>query len=295
MDLHNNELHSAWITAINAKLDSQLKLERVNLIGGGSINDARRLETSEGIFFVKLNEAEPFPGMLKAEAQGLEFLGEHSTFDIPKPIATGETEGTQWIIMEHIAQGNKTDDYWETFGHKLADMHRKTSAQFGLDYNNYLGSLPQINTVSDSWSDFFVHQRLEPQIKMAREKGIASSEMVRYFDKLFTRADRYFPKEAPSAIHGDLWTGNFMTTEKGEATIFDPSVHYGHREMDIGMSKLFGGFDKRFYEAYNSVYPMQSGWETRIHVANLYPLMAHVNIFGGSYTSQVMSILRRYV
>lgn len=295
MDMRTNDFHQDWLKAINAELKVKAELGNVGVIGGGSINDARRLETSAGVFFVKLNEAEPFPGMFKAEAEGLKFLREYSSFDIPKPVATGETDGTQWIIMENIAQGHKKPDYYEVFGRTLAEMHRNTNDTFGLHYDNYLGSLPQYNKPSESWADFFVHQRLEPQVKMARDRGVASTELVRHFEKLYTRAERYFPKEVPAAIHGDLWTGNFMTTEKGCATIFDPAVHFGHREMDIGMSKLFGSFDKRFYESYNASYPMETGWETRINIANLYPLMAHVNIFGGSYTSQVISILRKHV
>jgi fructosamine-3-kinase len=294
MDMRENEFHKDWIKAINSALKSDVTLQGVGIIGGGSINDARRINTSDGAFFVKLNEAEPYPGMFEAEAKGLAFLAEHSSFEVPKPIATGQTEDRQWIIMEIITSGTKKPDYWEVFGRRMAEMHKHTNDSFGLDYNNYIGSLPQYNTPSQSWPEFFVEQRLQPQLKMAKDKSLASSEIVRLFEKLFSRAERYFPNELPAAIHGDLWTGNFMTTASGDATIFDPSVSYGHREMDIGMSRLFGSFDAKFYAAYNEVYPMQSGWEQRVNIANLYPLMAHVNIFGGSYTSQVINILRKY-
>lgn len=294
MDMRDNDFHIAWLKALNKALNSNSTLLNVGVVGGGSINDARRINTSEGSFFVKLNDAEPFPGMFEAEAKGLAFLAEHSSFEIPKPIATGETLDKQWIIMEIITSGAKKPDYWENFGRRMAEMHKRTNDTFGLSYDNYIGSLPQYNKPTAEWPEFFVEQRLKPQLEMAKSKSLASSEIVRLFEKVFSRAERYFPKEPPAALHGDLWTGNFMTTASGDATIFDPSVAFGHREMDIGMSKLFGSFDNKFYAAYNEVYPMEKGWEQRVNIANLYPLMAHVNIFGGSYTSQVMNILRKY-
>ncbi len=267
----------------------------MSIVGGGSINDARRLETSEGSYFAKINSAEDYPGMFEAESSGLKFLKEHCTFRIPIPIATGVTEDIQWILMENINSINRKPDFWEEFGRKLADMHKNSADYFGLDENNYLGSLIQRNDRRDKWEDFFSEMRIRPQLEMAKENGLASSEFLRLFEKMLSRVERYFPKEPPAALHGDLWTGNFMTDSHGEAVIFDPAVYYGHREMDLGMSKLFGGFDKRFYDAYHEVYPLESGWEERIHVANLYPLLAHVNLFGGSYTGQVIQILRKHI
>lgn len=295
MNVLNPEMSTDWQKALEKHLNKSVELIRVGIVGGGSINDARRVETSEGTYFVKFNDAAEFPGMFEAEHKGLEFLMSHSNFNIPAPVATGETDGVQWILMEHISGAKKTDKYWETFGERLAEMHKDFGKSFGLEDDNYLGSLPQKNEKRENWNEFFVEMRLKPQLEMAKEKKEANSEMVRHFEKLFDRIDRYFPKEEPSPLHGDLWTGNFMTGKDGEAVIFDPAVYYGHREMDIGMSKLFGSFDKKFYEAYNATYPMEKGWEDRIHIANLYPLLAHTNLFGGGYTMQVIQILRKHV
>ncbi len=294
MDRTTGELHEQWAKALCKSLNISLSINSVGVIGGGSINDAHRIQTSHGTFFAKTNEHEAYPGMFEAEAKGLKFLHEHSSFKIPQSIETGLLEDTQWILMPYIKSASKKSSFWEDFGRRIAEMHRKTNNSFGLDYANYLGSLPQYNNPTENWSDFFVNQRLKPQLKMAEERSLANPEMIRYFEKLYKKAYDLFPVEPPAALHGDLWTGNFMTSEDGDATIFDPAVHFGHREMDIAMSKLFGGFDKRFYEAYNEEYPMEKGWENRLPLANIYPLMAHVNIFGGSYTSQVMGILRKY-
>ncbi len=294
MDRKSTELHEQWIKALSKRLNTTVSLNMVGVIGGGSINDAHRIQTTDGIFFAKTNVADAYPGMFEAEARGLEFLQKYSTFEIPVSIATGQEGNTQWILMPHIATTAKKLTYWEDFGRKVAEMHQQTQSTFGLEYDNYLGSLPQLNSPNESWAEFFVHQRLMPQLRMAEDRALANQEMIRYFEKLHKKAASLFPAEPPAALHGDLWTGNFMTNEKGDATIFDPAVYFGHREMDIAMSKLFGGFDKRFYDAYNEMYPLEKGWENRIAVANVYPLMAHVNIFGGSYASQVMGILRKH-
>lgn len=295
MNVQNEQLNADWLRAIRLKTESSAVVHRIGVVGGGSINDARKVETSKGSFFAKTNSAKDFPGMFEAEAEGLEFLILHSEFKVPKPVATGVSDEIQWILMEYIDHASKNDDYWEKFGTKLARMHRKTNESFGLKSNNYLGNLPQNNSFKSSWAAFFAENRIAPQLKMARDQGLASDQMVKLLEKVISRADKFFPVEPPAAIHGDLWTGNFTTNELGEATIFDPSAHFGHREMDIAMSKLFGGFDSKFYDAYNREYPLEKGWEERLPIADLYPLLAHLNIFGGTYAYQIMTILRKYV
>jgi fructosamine-3-kinase len=294
LDFLDPELNRDWLKTIEKFTGQKTELLRVGIVGGGSINDARKIDTTSGSFFAKINSDEAYPGMFEAEAKGLVFLKENSSFNIPIPLGTGVTEGVQWILMENINRAVKSEDYWEKFGQRLAEMHRHSNSHFGFDGDNYLGSLRQLNEKKDSWPEFFSEMRLKPQLKWAKENGEATTEMLRLFEKVFNRIENIFPKEPPAAVHGDLWTGNFMTGSDGEAVIFDPAAYYGHREMDLGMSKLFGGFDKRFYEAYHDAYPLEKGWEERIHIANLYPLMAHVNLFGGSYTSQVVNILRKY-
>lgn len=295
MSILSQNLSDDWQKAIESSRGKKAEILRVSIVGGGSINDARRLETTEGTFFAKINSAGAYPSMFEAESSGLKFLKERCEFRIPNPIATGITEEFQWILMENINSTQRKLDFWEEFGRKLADMHKQSADYFGLEENNYLGSLLQKNDKCDTWESFFAEMRIAPQLEMAKHNEQASSEFLRLFDKMLSRIERYFPKESPAALHGDLWTGNFMTDSQGDAVIFDPAVYYGHREMDIGMSKLFGGFDKRFYDAYNEVFPLETGWEERIHVANLYPLLAHVNLFGGSYTGQVIQILRKHI
>ena len=295
MNVQNDELSENWLAAIRKHVDSSAQLGMVGIVGGGSINDARRVETSCGTFFAKINDATLYPGMFEAEARGLEFLSANSSFEIPKAIETGEVDDIQWILMEFIQHAAKRPDYWEKFGVRLAEMHRKTNDKFGFEADNYIGNLPQSNTFKSSWGEFFAENRIAPQLKMAKDQGYASDQMVRLLEKVINRADTYFPQEPPAALHGDLWTGNFTTIHSGDATIFDPSAYYGHREMDIAMSKLFGGFDDKFYDAYNETFPLENGWKERLPLADIYPLLAHLNIFGITYANQIITILRKHV
>jgi fructosamine-3-kinase len=129
---------------------------------------------------------------------------------------------------------------------------------------------------------------------MARDKGSMGRDTVQAFERFYNRLDEIFPVERPSLVHGDLWGGNYMSSETGEPVLIDPAVYYGHREMDIGMSRLFGGFAARFYDIYNGVFPLEPGWEERMDYCNIYPLMVHVNLFGGGYLQSVIRILKGF-
>lgn len=264
-------------------------------VGGGSINQCYRVSTNKESVFVKLNDKDDFPGMFEAEAKGLNLIRSNSGFQIPEVIEVGSDGNTAYLVMEWLENGTPSRDYWATFADHLAKMHQHTSDHFGLDHNNYIGSLPQQNDQLSSWAEFYIMMRLEPQLRMASDKGLAGITLCRSFDRLFTRLESLFPEEAPALLHGDLWSGNFMCANSGEATIFDPAVYYGHREMDLAMSKLFGGFDRDFYAHYHRSFPLENEWEQRIPLGQLYPLLVHVNLFGASYLAQLKSCLRPFV
>ena len=196
--------------------------------------------------------------------------------------------------MEYIATGSPGADFWDTFGQGLARLHKRTQKMFGLDHDNFIGSLQQSNRMHTSWEDFFINERLEAQYKLARDAGRAGSDTGRPLQNLYSRLSDFFPPEPPALLHGDLWSGNYMVDSSGMAVIADPAVYYGHRLMDLGMSKLFGGFSSAFYQAYNDAWPLEKNWPESIEIANLYPLLAHVNLFGGSYLQSVHSILKRF-
>jgi protein-ribulosamine 3-kinase len=130
---------------------------------------------------------------------------------------------------------------------------------------------------------------------MARDNKRVEAGMAFRFERLFHRLDTLFPTEPPALLHGDLWSGNFLCDTQGRPVLIDPAVYYGHREMDLAMTRLFGGSDAALYAAYTDEWPLERGWEERVDLCNLYPLLVHVNLFGGSYITQVEAVLRRYV
>jgi len=222
-------------------------------------------------------------------------LRQAEEIEVPKPLHHDEINGKGFLLMEAIISDKPNSNFWFLFGNQLAELHKHSKEFFGLDHNNYIGSLQQLNTMASTWAEFFVTQRLEPQLKMALDNKKAGTSLSRKLNALFPKIENLFPKEKPALLHGDLWSGNFMVGGRGEAVLIDPAVYYGHREMDLAMSKLFGGFNEDFYTAYHSNRPLESGWLERVDLCNLYPLMVHVNLFGGSYLMQVERILNQFV
>lgn len=264
-------------------------------IYGGSINDVYRLDTSVGRFFLKTNRADGFPSLFTSEVKGLELLRSVGELRIPEVIAQGEEAGITFLLMEYITPEEEDRDFQARFGRALAKLHRHSHASFGLDHDNHIGLLPQVNTPNRDWVEFLVECRFEPLVKMARDhQRIAEGDVLR-FERLYTKLPGWIPAELPALLHGDLWKNNYIAAEGGQAVLIDPAVYYGHREMDLAMTKLFGDFDREFYEAYNEEEPLEKGWEDRMDLCNLYPLLVHLNLFGGTYAGRVGAVLRQYV
>jgi len=267
-------------------------IKQLNPVGGGDINEAYLLKTKGKDYFIKLNKPNLYPGMFEAEKKGLELLIEKSGFKVPKPIFSGDMPGHRYILMEWVEMHSHGD--WQLFGSTLADMHKKTNPQFGLDHQNYIGSLFQVNTFEPTWSDFYINHRLHPLCKKAYDSRKLDRTTMRAFENLYQRLDEIYPVEPSAFLHGDLWSGNRAFTSEGNQCIYDPAVYFGHREIDLAMTKLFGGFPDEMYGAYHQKYPLEPGWEERIPIGQLYPLLVHVILFGGGYVGQVASIVHRF-
>lgn len=269
-------------------------VERSRPVSGGSINAAYRLETSKGHFFLKVNDAPQAGAMMAADAYGLQLLGQAGPLRVPEVIRQGTVDGQSYLLLAFVEEGRATAAFWQAFGEGLARLHQHTADTFGLDQDNFIGSLPQRNHEHAKWADFYREERLRPQVSRAVQQNLLWPGAEAQFNRLYERLPDLCPQEPPALTHGDLWSGNFLTATDGTPVLIDPAVSYAHREMDLGMSLLFGGFSPAFYEAYEQAYPTAPGFRERAGLYQLYYLLVHVNLFGRSYTGSVQEIVNRW-
>ncbi|KAA2239771.1 fructosamine kinase family protein [Chitinophaga agrisoli] len=286
-----NELSSQ----LSAKLAVKIQINQAERIQGGDINETYRLVTNEGPWFLKVNDARRYPDMFAKEFSGLSTLRNTQTFAVPEPVCHGAIYGRAFLVTDYKEKGGASTDFWEGFAGNLIKLHQHTQAHFGFNEYNYIGTLKQYNTPYTNWAVFYAFNRIMPLAKQAYDRFLLDKPLVTQLEQLCKKFTSIFPDERPALLHGDLWSGNFMVGPDGKACIYDPAVYYGHREMDLAMTRLFGGFDTRFYYAYQSLFPLANGWQERISLCQLYPLLAHVLLFnGGSYVDSVKEVLKEW-
>jgi protein-ribulosamine 3-kinase len=286
------QTHLAGI--ISAKLGHDVSSSEFIPQSGGSINDTYQVLVGNGQkYFLKLNSSQEFPGLFLKEKSGVEYLGKQKIFPVPSVIACEDVSDTQLLLLEWINKGERHTAFWGNFGERLARLHRIKNDLFGFFDDNYMGALPQQNTFAKDWVCFFINSRISPLVQLALDKQLLTSKHVISFERLYKKLPVIFDNDGPSLLHGDLWSGNFMCNAEGQPVLIDPAVYYGHRSMDLGMTILFGGFDRKFYEAYHYHYPLPSNHSAQWEVANLYPLLIHLNLFGSGYLSQIEGILKK--
>lgn len=278
-----------------------LAVTRYVPVHGGDINQCYCLHTNDAKYFLKINDAIRYPEMFAKEAKGLQALASVlptfenlATLVIPQVIKYGLVEKQQFWLLEWIEPGRPKTNSWENFGAALATLHRQAQPYHGWEQDNFIGSLVQHNNKHSSWSLFFSECRIMPLIQRLFNIGSFTKQDISSAELFCKNADQLFPQEPPSLLHGDLWSGNFMTTSTGDTAIYDPAVYYGHREMDIGMTKLFGGFDQRFYDAYHEVYPLEKNWLQRLPLTQLYPVLVHAVLFGGHYIQSARDVIKQF-
>ena len=280
---------------LEESLGRSVKLKGTQFKSGGCINNALKLNTSEGDYFLKWQSGIP-EDMFGKEAKGLELLQSANAMNIPKVIAFGVLDGKHYLLMENIDSAPSKADYWSHFGRALAEMHSNNSnPKYGLDHDNYIGKLPQQNDYDENWIDFFIEKRLDFQLRLAVKNQLVNSHFVNRYRKFYDILPELLPVDQPALLHGDLWSGNVMVGHDGYVCLIDPAVYYGHREIELAFTQMFGGFGQDFYTSYQEIYPLESGFDERVGIYNIYPHMVHVNLFGTSYLSGVESVLRRYV
>ena len=264
-------------------------------VSGGSINKCFKIVVNkELMLFVKTNSVSAFPGLLEKEQNGLTFIARQKIIRVPEIIAHHKMDDQQFLILEWIEQGVKNPSFWKLFGEQLAALHKISSGGYGFQEDNYMGALPQSNVLSEKWTDFFIHYRLETQINLASQKGLLLPQHLRLFERMYKKLGDIFNEEAPSLLHGDLWSGNFISAVNGDPVLIDPAVYFGHRNMDLGMTTLFGGFERSFYESYQYHYPFADNYRDQWEVCNLYPLLIHLNLFGTGYLPDIEAVLKKF-
>ena len=276
-------------------LGETVKIMSSNVLSGGCINHASKIDTNCGSFFLKWN-SDCESDIFIREAESLTELAEASdgTVCVPKVLYAKEIdEMPAFVVMEYLEPGGI--DQSERLGRGLAQIHKYQQDNFGFYSDNYCGATTQNNRWEKSWVPFFRDRRLSFLITLIRESRGLESSYLRLFEKLLDRMELLIPnEEKASLIHGDLWSGNYMLTKSGPALI-DPTASYSHREMEFGIITMFGGFSSRFFAAYNEELPLDPGWPERNQLYQLYHVLNHYYLFGGGYLQQAVSIAKRYL
>lgn len=270
-------------------------------VSGGCINNARRVSTGQGDFFLKWNDSISIE-VFEAEAHGLRLLESANAIRVPKVLAVGGTPNQKcppYLLLEWLSPetGQASQLNARILGEQLAYLHQSQQSSYGLERNNFIGPTPQINCPDTDWVSFFRDRRLLPQLRLASIQGNLPEQRLKRLETLLARLDTWLGgvRRQPSLLHGDLWSGNVIVGPKSEPVLIDPAVYYGDREAEIAYTELFGGFGSDFYRAYESVWPLEPDYSDRRDIYNLYHLLNHLNLFGESYGYQVDIILRRYV
>jgi protein-ribulosamine 3-kinase len=267
------------VSRVDDALRKALGIEAVEKLPGGGVLDCYWVSIGGAQRFLKTGPGR-YAEVLAAEAEGLAAL-RGAGARAPEAFACGRVGATAYLLLEHLELHTAGD--FAALGRMLAKLHRTTGPRFGWERDNFIGPTPQANGWCEDWQEFFVERRLRPQLELARANGF-SVEMPS-----LSSLEGHKPR--PSMLHGDLWSGNAGFHE-GEPVIFDPAAYYGDREADLAMTELFGGFPPAFYSSYEQAFPVEKGYSSRKNLYNLYHLLNHLNIFGGSYLEQVNATLR---
>lgn len=267
------------------------------LVGGGCVNEGLKVRTRGVDVFLKWN-AKAGHRFFQVEAEGLEALAARGAVRIPAVLAhSRESDPVAWILLEWIEEAAPNEDSWRRLGAELAALHRcsEGDGRYGWYADNVIGSLPQPNRWNADWGDFWAERRIRPLARELAGRGTLSSRQLDTIERAAGLAGELLTPAAeadgPSLLHGDLWSGNvlFARTRDGphrgsaEPVLIDPAAYVGHREVDLAMTRLFGGFPRSFYQGYHEAWPRQPDHERRRPAYELYPLLVHARLFGGGY------------
>lgn len=282
--------------AISFSTNQQAEFIDSKIAYGGCISDSRIVILKDGrqVFVKTHSQVNSMPELFKTEFEALQLLAEPGVIHVPKPIVYGD----DFIVMEVFKEGTPVKDWQEQMGRCLVQLHLATKKdQFGFIRDNYLGTTKQLNNWNENWLDFWREQRLAYQLKLFSRKTDKDDPLLKSGERLVNKLDSLIGNinEPAVLLHGDLWSGNAVANEQGKPVIFDPASYYGHREAEIGMMRLFGGFGSRCEAAYAEVWPLEEGAEQRISLYRLYHELNHLNLFGQGYYQTCLSTINSLI
>ena len=285
---------NSYTTEINKAINNYLapneKVNSIEYVQQSKHTTCLKVLTNKNAYFIKYSNKKDEHQLL-TELDGLEEISKVHPKATPTLYGFEKTEHSSYLITEYIEQAKNSKKGEDLLGLLIAQMHQTNESKFGWKNDNYIAHLTQTNTKKQNWQEFYIVNRLEPQIKLAYDSNLLTSISIQKWNSVFHLLNDFFPEEKPSLLHGDLWYGNYLIDSNETPKLIDPSVYYGHREMDIGMTLLFGGFSSTFYESYLKNYPLENGWKSRVPMTQLYPILVHINLFGASYENDALSAI----
>jgi fructosamine-3-kinase len=271
-----------------------IKIKSYQEIKGGDISNAYLIITSTEQLFIKEFYGKNAINMFLAEKTGLETLAKTKTIATPEVYHCEPFKNGAFILMQYVESKSPTNKDFANLGTQLANLHQTNAFEYGLHQDNFIGNLPQSNNIKQDWTTFYIEERIEPQFQLAVSRNLLQTKDLPKREKLYEICNGFFKAVKPTILHGDLWSGNFLISSEGIPFLIDPSIYYGDHEVDIAMTKLFGGFSPSFYEAYEQHHSIKKHYAQRIELYQFYYLLVHLNLFGQSYYKSVTKIINKY-
>lgn len=263
-------------------------------VHGGDVAIAYRIDTDDGRTVFAKTHASPPPHFFSTEAAGLRWLRDAGAVPVPDVIAVGDDDPA-FLVLEWIDEGGRRASTERELGAALAALHQAGAPSFGREDRRTTGSRALPNDPCDTWVEFYAERRLIPLARLARDRGALPTEAIRRLERLAGELGQVGgPPEPPARLHGDLWAGNRIVDRDGRSWLIDPASHGGHREFDLAMMRLFGGFSAECFDAYDDVSPLADGWEDRVALHQIAPLVVHAIKFGGGYVAAAESAIAGY-
>lgn len=287
-------ISSAFLEHLNQDFPEAAPMTWAERLSAGHGQVAHRLDSARGPLFIKTSLEANAALIFEREADGLRQLARHSSMPIPELFGWGQKDQEAYLLLAFLEPARPAADYAQRLGAGLAELHQTSSSKFGAERDNFLAAIPQDNRPLERWSEFWALRRIEGLFAQARDQGLLGRPEQRYLDRYLGMAEEILPPEAPALLHGDLWSGNVLCNHLGQPAWIDPAPYYGHRETDLAMMMLFGGFSEAVFEAYHQQFPLAPAWRDRLDYHQLYPLLVHLRLFGASYAPACWQILQRY-